>query len=447
MPQPAPREGVLAKLGLHRPELRAWAMYDWANSAYWTTIITAVFPRYFTDVAAGDMATTVATTRFAWATTIAVAIVALITPVLGAIADQAAMKKRMLGVFLATGVLSTAALWFIDRGDWVLALVLFVISNIGAAGSLSFSDSLLPHIASADEVDRVSTSGYAIGYLGGGLLLALNLAWIAKPAVFAITDGQTAARLSFLSVAIWWAVFSIPIFVRVPEPPARHEHNDLAAGGVVAGAFIRLGGTFHELRKYRQALLLLVAFAVYNDGINTIIRMAQPFAAAIGIPDTAAISAFLIVQFVGVPFAFLFGRLAVHLGAKNSILLSLAVYVGISVFGYFITSSAQFFAMAVAVATVQGGSQALSRSMFATMIPRHKSSEFFAFFGIFEKFAGVLGPMLFAITVERMGSVRPAIVSVVIFFLVGGYLLTRVDVKEGQRIAREAEGETILESR
>ncbi|MEW5984760.1 MAG: MFS transporter [Acidobacteriota bacterium] len=439
MPSPGSEHGVLAKLGLHRPELRAWAMYDWANSAYWTTVIAAVFPNYFNRVAASDLSATVATTRFAWATTIAVAIVALITPVLGALADQAAMKKRMLGIFLAVGVLSTAGLWYVDRGDWVLALLLFVVSNIGAAGSLSFSDSLLPHIASADEVDRVSTSGYAIGYLGGGLLLAVNLVWIAKPAMFAIPDTQTAVKLSFLSVAVWWAVFALPIFVRVPEPPARHEAGDGAAGNVVVGAFIRLGHTFRELRKYRQALLLLVAFAVYNDGINTIIRMASTYGTVLGIPESSLFSAFLVVQFVGVPFAFLFGRLAVHLGTKNSILLSLVVYTGISVFGYFVTSATHFFLMAFAVATVQGGSQALSRSLFATMVPRHKSSEFFAFFGIFEKFAGILGPMLFALAVERMGSVRPAIVSVVVFFVVGGYLLTRVKVEEGQRIAREAE--------
>ena len=418
-------------------------MYDWANSAYWTTIIAAVFPAYFSAVAAADLPPAIATSRFAWASSIAIALVAMMSPVLGAIADYAALKKRMLAVFLTIGVVSTAGLWFVDRGDWQLGLWLFVLGNIGAAGSITFSDSLLPHIARPDEVDLVSSSGYAIGYLGGGILLLVNTLWIAKPAWFGMPAGTFAARLSFLSVAVWWLVFAVPIFRRVSEPPATREAGEAGARNLLLAGFSRLGHTFRELRLYRQAFLLLVAFAIYNDGINTIIRMASIFGTEIGLPQDKLILAFLVVQFVGVPCAFAFGRLASHIGAKRSVLFTLVVYTGISIFGYFVSTTWHFFLIALLVGAVQGGSQALSRSLFAAMIPRHKSSEFFAFFGIFEKFAGILGPLLFAIVAERVGSSRPAIVMVIVFFAVGGYLLTRVDVEAGQRAAREAEGHTV----
>jgi len=430
---------VLARLGLHSPELRAWAMYDWANSAFLTTIIAGVFPIFFLSEAAATLDPAVAQSRFSWASTMAVAMVAVLSPLLGALADYKAAKKKFLALFLGIGVSSTAAMVFIHRGDWLLAATLFVLGNIGVIGSLVFYDSLLPHIARADEADRVSTAGYAIGYLGGGLLLALNLAWIVNPGAWGIPDASTAARLSFASVAVWWLLFSVPLFLKVPEPARRLEPDEQPGGNAVAIAFTRLRETLHDLRLFKQAFLLLVAFAVYNDGINTIIRMATSYGTLIGLQPTDLIPAILLVQFAGVPFAFLFGMLAGRIGAKRSILLALTVYTGISVLAYFMTTAVHFYLLAFLVATVQGGSQALSRSMFATMIPRHKSSEFFAFFGIFEKFTGVLGPAIFAFTVGSTGSGRLAILSMIGFFAVGGLLLARVDVAAGRRAARAAE--------
>jgi UMF1 family MFS transporter len=260
--------------------------------------------------------------------------------------------------------------------------------------------------------------------------------------MFGMADAGVASRISFVSVSIWWLLFSIPLFRHVREPAvvARGEQ-----GHPLAIASRRLVQTLKELRGFRQAFLLLVAFAIYNDGINTIIRMASVFGTEIGLPEDSLILSFLVVQFVGVPFAFAFGRLAAHIGAKRSVLLSLVVYTGISVFGYFVSTSWEFFLLAFMVGSVQGGSQALSRSLFAAMIPRHRSSEFFAFFGIFEKFAGILGPVLFAVVADVVGSSRPAIVMVVAFFAVGGYLLTRVDVEAGERAAREAERHVVAE--
>jgi UMF1 family MFS transporter len=427
---------ILSRLGLDRRELRAWAMYDWANSAFQTTIITAIFPDFFASVAAADLPPAVATARYAWATTIAVGIVAIIGPILGAIADYRALKKRMLGAFMAVGVVATLMMATIDRGEWAYASIVFIVANVCIAASFVFYDSLLPHIARPDEMDRVSTAAYAMGYLGGGLLLIINLLWILMPTNFGIPDTLTAIRLSFVSVAVWWLVFSIPLFRGVREPARTLEQDETGAENPVRAAFVRLRETFQELRGYRQAFLMLVAFLLYNDGIQTIIRMATIYGAEIGIDRDARIAAFVVVQFVGVPFSFLFGAVATRIGAKTSVFFALAVYTAISILGYFMTTAWQFFALAFLVGTVQGGSQALSRSLFARMIPKHKSSEYFGFFSVFEKFAGVAGPALFAASVTLFGSSRAAVLSVILFFMAGALVLTRVNVAEGEAQAR-----------
>ena len=233
-------------------------------------------------------------------------------------------------------------------------------------------------------------------------------------------------------------MFSLPLFRRVPEPPRTLEADETADENPIRAAFVRVWETFHELRGYRHAFLMLVAFLLYNDGIQTIIRMAGIYGAEIGIDQTAQIEAFVVVQFVGIPFSFLFGALAGRIGAKTGIFLALAVYTFISILAYFMTSAWQFFALAFLVGCVQGGSQALSRSLFARMIPKHKSSEYFGFFSVFEKFAGIAGPALFAVSVSLFGSSRAAVVSVILFFIAGGAVLTRVNVAEGEARAREA---------
>jgi UMF1 family MFS transporter len=430
---------ILDRLGLGRPDLRAWAMYDWANSAFQTTIIAAVFPIYFASVAAVDLPDAERTSRFAWATTIAIVIVALVAPLLGAIADYAAVKKRMLAVFMGLGVTATLAMYAIARGDWMLALILFVIGNVGVAGSIVFYESLLPHIVSESELDRVSSAGYAVGYLGGGVLLAINLLMIQQPRWFGIPDSGIAVRLSFASVGVWWLVFSIPLFRQVPEPPRAVESDESVRGNAFVTGVHRLIETFHELRRYKQAFLLLTAFLIYNDGIQTIIRMATIYGTSLKIDESAMITALLITQFTGVPFAFLFGHVASRVGAKPAVFAGLAVYSAITVLGYFMRTATHFFMLAILVGMVQGGTQALSRSLFASMIPRHKSSEFFAFFGVFERYAGILGPLVFASMVESTGSSRNAILAVLVFFVVGGGLLVFVDVEAGRRVAREAE--------
>src|SRR5262245_36893217 len=246
---------ILEPLGLSRPELRAWAMYDWANSAMVCTIITAVFPIYYSKVAFAGSPPEAASRSLAVATTIGMVLIAVLSPILGAFADYTAQKKRLLGIFLALGLASVAAMYFIHTGDWLLASILFVLANIGANGSFVFYDALLPHIARDDEIDRVSTAGYALGYLGGGLLLALNLAWLQRPAWFGLPSGEglgesqatLPARLAFLSVAVWWLVFSIPLFRRVPEPKAARLKGEHQRQDAVRATLERLGQTAREL--------------------------------------------------------------------------------------------------------------------------------------------------------------------------------------------------------
>jgi UMF1 family MFS transporter len=425
---------VAERVALGRPELRAWALYDWANSAFLTTIVAAVFPIYYNNVVAYDLAPAVAAFRFSIATTVALAISAAVAPVLGAMADHRAAKKPFLAAFMIMGVAATAAMAVVGPGDWALALGLFVAGNIGVSGSIAFYDSLLPHIASDDELDRVSSSGFALGYLGGGLLLLINLAWILQPEFFGLRDAGVAMRLAFFSVAVWWLVFSLPLlrWVREPEVPL------VAAVPVtraVLGAFVQLRETFSNLQRYKQAFIMLLAFLVYNDGIGTIIRMASLYGAQIGIAQEHLIAALLLVQFVGVPCSFFFGRLAGLIGAKQAIFLALTVYTGISILGYFMTTAAHFYLLAILVGTVQGGSQALSRSLFASMIPRSRTSEFFGFFAVTERAAGILGPLTFAAAVAMTGSSRAAILSVIAFFIAGAALLAVVDVETGRRAA------------
>ncbi|HKU59726.1 MAG TPA: MFS transporter [Gemmatimonadales bacterium] len=442
-----PRLSLLARLGLDRPELRAWAMFDWATSAVQTTVMVAVFPIYFVKVAGAGVAPSDATQRLATVNSVALVIIALLSPVLGAVSDYSAAKKRFTAGFMILGAAATAALYTVHTGDLGRASWLFVLVLVGAAGCFVFYESLLPHIARPDEIDRVSTAGYALGYVGGGVLLALNLAWIQKPDWFGLPAGPglseaqatLPARLAFVSVAIWWLVFSIPLFRRVPEPPARIETDERRGENPVDVAFGRLLETFRELRGYRQAFLMLLAFLIYNDGIQTIIKMATAYGTEIGIGQSALIGAILVVQFVGIPCSFLFGMVAGRIGAKRALFLGLLAYTAISVLGYYMRTATHFYVLAGLVGVVQGGTQALSRSLFASMIPPHKSGEFFGFFSVFEKFAGIFGPLIFAGTIAATGSSRNAILSVIGFFAVGAAILATVDVGEGQRAAREAE--------
>jgi len=433
---------------LTRRSVLAWAFYDWANSAFATTVMAGFFPVFFSAIS-DDLSVQDAQFWFNAALFAASLSVAVSAPILGAVADRGGSRKRFLAVFSMLGVLMTAGLVWVHAGQWPLGLVLYALGTVGFAGANVFYDSMLTDIAGENDFDLVSAFGYALGYVGGGLLLLACLVAIRFPGAVGLPAGEgltpeqssIPARLSFVATAVWWVVFAIPLFRRVPEPKVRMLSEAERRLGALRASFARLGRTFGELKKYRNAFVLLVAFLIYNDGIGTIIRMATLYGEEIGIGRTVMIGAIVLVQFVGIPFAFLFGQLARGIGAKTSIFVGLAAYVAITLVGYFMRTGTHFLILAGLVGMVQGGTQALSRSLFGSMIPRHESGEFFGLFAVFEKFAGIIGPGVFALMIALTGSARSAILSVAAFFAVGAVLLSLVNVEEGQRVARAAEAE------
>jgi UMF1 family MFS transporter len=651
----------------YKRRIRAWTMYDWANSAFATTILAAVLPVYYSQVAGGNLpSAAVATSYWSVGLSVSLLIIAILSPILGTVSDVMRGKKVFLAIFVGIGVVGTGLLVLVATGDWLLASILFILGRIGFSGANVFYDALLPHVAREEDRDKVSTRGYAMGYLGGGILLALNVVMIQ------LIPGTWGVRISFLSVAVWWAVFSIPIFRRVPEPPSAVEK--LAHGvNVVTASFRRIRDTFVDIRRYRQLFKFLLAFFIYNDGIGTIIGVAVIYGAELGFGTTELLLAILLVQFVGIPFSLIFGRLpgggdkrrpiylafilynlvalpmlgvlsvrympadivgkrpesypttasavgegsysaedpsitysgswesltvpardlgvdedkvykssstvgsnyeisfngqtvevvygigpeqgkwAVFLDGhalldaeddmpvvinafnstrryeieqefnaqvpgehtlklvnsdqrdpesggnlmnlseirvlhvrpqsnlmwvlgiilvveviglalslllgrmlfsgivdkfdtKRSILLALVFYMVIAVWGYFINSVIEFWALAWMVAVVQGGSQALSRSLYASMSPSTKSGEFFGLYGVMEKFSAIIGPLIFAVVVTLFGRSQPAILSLIVLFIVGGVLLTLVNVDEGKRVAQEEDARVLSET-
>jgi len=416
--------------------INAWCMYDWANPAFATTIMAAMFPPFYRSlVTAAGLGEPDATAYWAYTTSIALLLIAVLAPVLGAISDHTGGKKRYIAFFVGMGVLGTGLLMFLGDDTYALASILFIIGNMGFAGANIFYESLLPHIAKKDDIDQVSTRGYAMGYVGGGILLVINVLWYMKPEWFFMPGVGFALRASFFSVAVWWALFSIPLFRNVPEPPVRRKVGESVH--VLRAGFGRLAHTFRQITRYKQLLLFLIAFWIYNDGIGTIIKMATAYGDEIGIGITDMTIALIITQFVGIPFSFGFGWLARRLGAKQSIFVGLGVYMLISIAGYFMQTATHFYILAFTVGMVQGGTQALSRSLYATMVPKDQSAEFFGFFSTSSKFAGIAGPLLFGVVSQVTGGSRLSIVSLIIFFVVGGFLLIFVDEKEGIRVAQQ----------
>ena len=431
------RPSWVQRLGLGSKELRAWAMYDWANSAFVTTVATAFLPLYYVQVAASEFPESVRTAYWGYTEAIALAIIAVLSPVLGAIADYMGAKKRFLAVFMSFGVTFTALLYFIGEGDWLYASIIFIVANIGFAGANVFYEALLPSLANDKEMDRVSTAGYAMGYIGGGILLAINAAWYLSPGSFGFANGGQAVMASFISAAVWWALFSVPLFRRVQEPARRLGKGEKVGLNPVTVGFTRVAATLRRIRRHPDLFVFLLAFLIYNDGVGAIMKMAVPYGKEIGIEDADMIGALILVQFIGIPFTFAFGIFAARMGARGGIFVCLLVYSVISAGGFFMSEAWHFWALAICVATVQGGIQGLSRSLYASMIPAGRATEFFGFYSVSSKFAGIAGPLTFAVVGHSMGSSRWGILSLVVFFLVGAVLLMRVDVAAGRKLARE----------
>ncbi len=420
----------------YRQTINAWAMYDWGNSAFATTVMAAVFPPFYRSLVTGaDLGEAAATSYWAYTTSFALFLVALLGPILGAIADYTGGKKYYIGFFAALGITATALFVFLGDDTYIWGSILFTLGNIGFAGGNIFYESLLPHIARQKDINQVSTRGYAMGYVGGGILLVINMLWIMYPDVFYMPGVGFALRASFFSVAVWWAVFAIPLFRRVPSPPAaRPQHS---GDHPIGAGFRRLYHTARQLPRYRQLLVFLFAFWIYNDGIGTIIKMSTAYGDQIGLQIDHMIAALVLSQFVGIPCTFAFGWLARYTGAKKAILLGLAVYIVTSTGAYFMTNTLHFFILAGLIGVIQGGTQGLSRSLFASMVPQKQATEFFGFFSTSSKFAGIFGPLLFGLVNDYTGGGRISILSLIAFFAVGGLVLLWVDEEEGARLARQ----------
>jgi len=410
----------------------AWALYDWANSAFATTVMAGFFPIFFKQYWSAGVASTESTFHLGVGNALASLFIVMVAPLLGAIADKGGLRRRFLFLFAGTGMVATAALYGVEQGEWLVALVLFVTATIGFMGANVFYDALLVSVAKKTQWDFVSALGYALGYLGGGLLFSVNVAMSLSPESFGLENATEAVRLSFISVAAWWAIFSLPLLLLVKEIPSTQQ---LSGWAVARAGYAQLLDTFHHLRQIRVVVIFLLAYWFYIDGVDTVVRMAVDYGLSIGLQQENLITALLITQFVGLPATLLFGFLAAKmgaegLGAKRGIFFALVVYVLAVIGAFFMDSSAEFYALAVTIGLVQGGVQALSRSLYARMIPVDKSAEFFGFYNMLGKFAAVLGPLLVGAVSLASGSHRWGMLSVVVLFLIGGWLLARVDVRQ-----------------
>jgi len=415
---------------LSRPVV-SWAFYDWANSAFATTVMAGFFPIFFKQYWSAGADVTVSTFRLGLANSIASLTIAILAPVLGAIADASARKKNFLGFFACLGILMTAGLFLIGQGDWPFAILLYVGASLGFLGGNVFYDSLIHSVSREEDLDRVSALGFALGYLGGGLLFAFNVTLTLKPEWFGLADAAEAVRWSFLTVAVWWALFAIPLFRYVKEPPALAPSQVNA----IRGGFRQLRQTFAQIRQMRVTALFLCAYWLYIDGVDTIVVMAVDYGLSLGFAPESLIVALLITQFVGFPAALVFGHIGARLGAKTGIYIAILVYVAVTVWGAYLHSEQQFYVLAAVLGLVQGGIQSLSRSLYARIIPPDQAAEFFGFYGLLGKFAAIIGPALVGTVSYLSGSPRIAILSIAVLFIAGGLLLTRVDVEEGRRNA------------
>jgi UMF1 family MFS transporter len=416
-------------------------LYDWANSAFATSITAAILPPFFAEVAGRTMPAHLATAAWAYASGVALLIAALLGPILGASADHLGRRKPLLLACALVGSVTTALIALVPDSSWRPLLVLFGIAFVAFACGNVLYDSLLPAVARPLEMHRVSARGFAYGYLGGGVLLALNLAWILLPRTFGLPDARAAIQLSFASVGLWWLAFSIPLFRSVPEPSAAQDASPLRAlPGAVA---LRLRETLIGVRRYPELFRFLLAFWLYSDGIGTIIKMATVYGSEVGIGRNHLIGALLMVQLVGAPASLGFARLAQRVGPQQAVIVGLIGYVVITGLGFLLSRAWHFWVLAGLVALVQGGTQALSRSMFASLAPRARQGELFGFYSVSEKLAGVVGPVLFGLVTQWTGAGRFAVFSLLPFFIGGAWLLATVDLERGAARAAEASGEDV----
>ena len=422
---------MLARVGLKTKEQRSWALYDWGNSAFPTIMMTAVLPIYYADVLADGLDDHIKTAYWGYTSAIAMAIIAFIGPFVGALGDIVGRKKPFVLAGTLLGMVFSGLLAMLSGGDWVLGSCFFILGNIGFAFAEIAYNSLLPHIASQEEVNRVSTAGYAIGYFGGGICLCICLAMIQAPSFFGFANASEGVRASFLCVAAWWGVFTVPLLRNIKEPYERVEKKPFS----FLSPLKKNIETLKKLRQHKNVFLFLLAFWAYSDGIGTVIKMATVYGKEVGIGTSDLIGAIVMVQFAGVFFTFGFGKIADFLGQKKTLCLALSIYSVICVLAYYMTEGWQFWILGFLLSMVQGGAQAISRSLFSNIIPKEHAGEFFGFYSVSSRFAGIFGPLIFGFFSQVMGSSRHSILAIVVLFVIGMAILLKVDTKEGGKAA------------
>ena len=419
---------------MDKKKVFSWTLYDWANSAFATTVMAGFFPIFFEKYWSNPDFVDKSTFYLGLSNSVGSLIVAIMAPFLGAISDTGSTKKKFLFTFAFLGILSTSLLFFVQQGDWQLAAALYVVGAIGFSSGNVFYDSLLPAVAKKPKYDFVSSLGYSMGYLGGGVLFIINILMYQNPHWFGIQDSTAAIRLSFVTVAGWWAVFSIPIFLFVPEPKNK---DDIIFSDAVKLGWVQLKTTFSEIKQMRIIGLFLLSYWLYMDGVDTIIRMAGKLALSMGFEASDMLFVLILVQLIGFPAGLLFNWFSSIIKPKNAVLVAILFYTIATGSAYFMTSKIHFYALAGIIGLFQGGIQAISRSLFARLVPLGKEGEFFGFYNMLGKFSAVVGPILLGTVTLMTGNARMGLFALIVLFVGGGLLLTRVDFDEGERIAKE----------
>jgi len=420
----------------------SWALYDWANSAFATTVMAGFFPLFFSQYWSDTNSVSASTFYLGLGNSIASIIVALLAPILGAIADNGSFKKKFLIFFAFLGVVMTIGLGFIAQGMWPIALLVYIFATIGFSSANTFYDSLLPAVSNKDNVDYVSALGFSLGYLGGGILIVINFLMLTYPSSFGLIDSTQAIQYSFISVGIWWAVFSLPIMLFVDEPK---YHDEKSLANSIKDGLSDFRSTFNEIKNLKVVATFLLAYWLYIDGVDTVVRMAADFAMTLGFDQTAIMGALVLIQFIAFFATLIYIKIAGRIGLKNGIYAGIVAYILILIGAYSITEIWQFYCVAILIGCFQGGIQSLSRSLYSRIIPENKSAEYYGFYNMLGKFAAVIGPLLMGtvtlllnnMTGDAEQAARYGILSVSILFLSGAYVFSKVDVEEGERIARQ----------
>ncbi|MGI9330274.1 MAG: MFS transporter [Gammaproteobacteria bacterium] len=415
----------MKSIWFRRPIL-SWALYDWANSAFALTVMTSFIPVMNSGYWNDGAESAVTTFRLGLISGISSLVVALIAPAIGALADRSGRRKRGVLIFTAMGVVMTGAMYLVAEGQWLIGMLCYLLASIGFAAGNSLYDSLLVDIASTDEYDRVSAYGFSLGYLGGALLFSVNVWMISAPGTFGLETPADAVRVAFLMVAVWWAVFTVPLALFVPEKTGAKP-----APGAIRAAFGELFATLRSVRAQRDLWIFLLAYWLYIDGVYTIIKMAVDFGLAMNLNQESLVLAILITNFIGFPAALTFGWIGDRFGARNGLYASLSIYIVVTIAASTISTEAGFYALAIAIGLVQGGVQSLSRSFFARLVPPGKTGEYFGFYNMLGKFAAILGPLLTGVVALITGSQRLGLLSILILLIGGLFLLSRVNLEDG----------------